>query len=589
MRADSRRPNTTSDMQLAEALRITQEPKRADEPNLQVFLACGFTPLHLQTFLNAHLRTVFPQQRVDVETGVYGDVTGNLDKALGKSCFAVIAVLEWADLDARLGFRRLGGWGQAYLPGIVEEVQKSLDRIGLRLKGLAQKSDVIVTLPSLPLPPVSLAPGWQCTSHEAGLHQALANFAAGLAQTPRVRLVNSGYLDSISPLASRYNAKSDLFAGFPYTLTHADALGRILADLVRGPRPKKGLITDLDDTLWKGILGEEGPSGISWQDRAHHHALYQQLLQALANAGVLIAVASKNDPALVEQAFKRTDLILSHSDIFPFEVSWGPKSEAISKILASWNIGADAVVFVDDSAMELAEVKAAHPQVECLQFSKEPGEVITLLNRLRDLCGKEHVSDEDRLRLSSVKAGVEVAHARDAAGGDIDEFLSGVEAEINVSFDKTTWDPRALELINKTNQFNLNGRRQMEAAFRQTLSKDDTFLALVSYRDKYGPLGKIAVITGRRNNAQLRLDSWVMSCRAFSRRIEFQCLKLLFQRFGADEICFDYEPTARNGPLQEFLTNLAGEPPRQHVRVSKSAFREHCPKLYHAVTETTNE
>src|SRR5258708_40172043 len=106
---------------------------------------------------------------------------------------------------------------------------------------------------------------------------------------------------------TRLDVQSELLSGFPYQLSHASALAELLAALVRNPIAKKGLITDLDDTLWAGILGESGVDGISWhlEQKAHIHGLNQQFLASLASAGVLIAVASKNDPALVEQAFER--------------------------------------------------------------------------------------------------------------------------------------------------------------------------------------------------------------------------------------------------------------------------------------------
>ena len=134
--------------------------------------------------------------------------------------------------------------------------------------------------------------------------------------------------------------------------------------------PKKGIITDLDQTLWKGILGDAGVDGISWSldGKSQAHALYQQVLASLADSGVLVAIASKNDPDLVEAALQRPDILLPPSQIFPMEVGWGVKSDAVGRILETWNIGADSVVFVDDSPMELAEVAEKYPGIECLRF-----------------------------------------------------------------------------------------------------------------------------------------------------------------------------------------------------------------------------
>ena len=114
-------------------------------------------------------------------------------------------------------------------------------------------------------------------------------------------------------------------------------------------------------------------------------------------------------------------------------------------------------------------------------------------------------------------------------------------------------DPRALELINKTNQFNLNGKRHTEASWQQYLSDPSVFIAVASYEDKYGPLGKIAVLAGRIEGNDLMIDHWVMSCRAFSRRIEHGCLIGVLQKFAVDQVTFGFLETPRNRPIRDFL------------------------------------
>src|SRR5208283_1540230 len=133
---------------------------------------------------------------------------------------------------------------------------------------------------------------------------------------------------------------------------------------------------------------------------AHLHGLYQKLLASLAESGTLIAVASKNDPAVVQTALERQDLLLRPGQVFPIEVHWNAKSGSVGRILETWNIAADSVIFVDDSPMELAEVAAAHPGIECVLFPKNDYAAgLTMLRHLRDRCGKERVSKDDALRL----------------------------------------------------------------------------------------------------------------------------------------------------------------------------------------------
>jgi FkbH-like protein len=351
--------------------------------------------------------------------------------------------------------------------------------------------------------------------------------------------------------------------------------------------PKKGLITDLDDTLWSGILGEAGIQGVSWDldGNAQIHGLYQQFLASLASAGVLIGVASKNDRKLVDQLFaERQDLLLPAQSVFPVEANWGPKSDSVANIVRDWNIGARDVVFLDDSPMEVAEVHAVFPEMECIVFpKKDTSEFWDLLHRLRDKFAKSGVSAEDELRLRSIRAGSEFR--KEAGSGSMSErFLSGVEAEVSVSRDKDP-DARALELINKTNQFNLNGLRLSESEWNALLSEPGSFLLKLAYRDRFGPLGSIAVVAGHRDGRQLRVEHWVLSCRAFSRRIEHQTLKLLFESFDVDKVLLSYMPTQFNGPLREFLESLLGPVAEGTPHIDRGQFKEKCPQLYHSVKD----
>ena len=140
-----------------------------------------------------------------------------------------------------------------------------------------------------------------------------------------------------------------------------------------------------------------------------------------------------------------------------------------------------------------------------------------------------------------------------------------------------------MELINKTNQFNLNGRRYTDAEWLESLADSDSFVMSVSYEDKFGPLGKIAAVQGHRVSDGLAINAWVMSCRAFSRQIEYQTLAVLFEEFAAKELSFDYAPTAKNQPTTEFLTGLLGQPSSDECRLSQAQFAAKCPILHHKV------
>ncbi len=577
-------------MKLIEALEIIGKPAAADSPRFGAWLTCSFTPAHLQTFLYAHLKLARPRHSVEVSTGLYGDLWGNLEMADAQNPDVFIVPLEWSDFDQRLGMRSLGTWSPKDLEDILVVAKSRASQLLGWLERASLRVPCVLSFPTLPLPPVAYTPGWRASGFELELRACLASLSQEASRFHSVSIVNAQRLNMLSPLAMRHDIRAELSSGFPYKTPHASELAALLARLAAPPAPRKGLITDLDDTLWKGILGEIGVDGVSWdlEHDGHLHGIYQRFLHSLAESGVLIAVASKNDPKTVQQAMVRSDLILPAQSVFPVEANWGPKSESVARILKAWNIGADAVVFVDDSPMELAEVRNSFPDMETLLFPKEDAKAIeALLLNLRDQFGRSALNEEDAIRRESLRRSQQLEERGITTGTVSDEFLKQAEAEITLSFVKDPPDPRAFELVNKTNQFNLNGRRYAEKEWHDFLQDPKSILLIVSYKDKYGPLGKIAVLGGRLEGKRLSVNLWVMSCRAFSRRIEHRSLEELFNRFTLDEIVFDFSPTPKNGPTLEFLTGFLGRAPESQSVLSRAMFFEGTKPTFHHVLELT--
>jgi FkbH-like protein len=236
-------------------------------------------------------------------------------------------------------------------------------------------------------------------------------------------------------------------------------------------------------------------------------------------------------------------------------------------------------------------VKSAYPDIECLLFPYEdPQGIYDLVWELRDRFGRESVSEEDRLRMQSIRSSAEIREpADDNIAGFSDTLLEGAEAEVTLKLRNDLNDTRAFELINKTNQFNLNGKRVTEAAWTKYLREPNTFMLTASYKDRFGTLGKIAVMTGHVEESRVSVDTWVMSCRAFARRIEHQCLKAVFEKLGNNEIVFDYVKTPRNGPITNFFTQLLKETPESTFTLSRELFIANCPTLFHHVVELNHD
>jgi len=571
---------------ITEALKTLHAAQPLGDP-FEVQLACGFTPLHLKTLLAAHLQRRLPARRVVVNEGTFGDLVGTIERT--KNASAIAIALEWQDLDPRLGFREGSAWGNTLQADLGNTAKEMPGRIESAIFQLPQQTTVALSLPTLPIGPLFHPPTWQAGQAEIALERDLIDFAARIATRRQLRLVNRNWLNETSPLSGRFDLKSDLLIGFPYTISHTDQLAAALALQLVPRQPLKGVITDLDDTLWSGLAGEIGPDAVRWDpaSRYYLHGLYQKLLSALADEGVLVAIATKNDPQVVAEVLKRQDLLVRPDRIFPVEVHWSPKSESVTRILKKWNISAESVAFVDDTALELAEVSSAHPGITTLLFPTGDYQgVLTLLKTLRDLCGKSQLSEEDAFRMDSIRQGVQFQE-QVANQGSSDEFLSTVRAIVAFDFDASPAQPRTLELVNKTNQFNLNGVRFAEAEWQNRMNRPGSFLTTVKYEDKFGALGTIAVLQGYQESDSLRIATWVMSCRAFSRRIEHQILKKLFERYQRASLEFDFVPTAKNSPLQEFFAGILGEKPETPFRLCQSHFESVRPALYHQVVETS--
>lgn len=575
-------------MTLNQALALIKAQKDRGGEKKPHYLLCGFEPLHLKTFLRAYLLERLPDCDVEILSGVYGDLSGNLVAAAESPALGAAMFLEWSDIDPRLGPRSSGGWAEDVKPDIMASAAQRLSHMETGLTKLAARMPVAVVPPCLPMIPMGSTTRAQASIAELELEQQLASFLLQISRVSGIRIVERSRLDKI-PRDERLDVRTELLAGFPYTTAFADLLAAAVTDVLYQPAPKKGLITDLDDTLWSGIVGEVGADGVSWQQESHTqpHGLYQQMLGHLASCGVLLAVCSKNELSNAEAALARKDLFLKQDSFFPVCANWDPKSKSVARILQAWNIGQDSVVFIDDSPMELEEVRQAFPGIVCLEFpKKDPAKLWQLLGELRDLFGKPVVMDEDRLRQASIRTSATLQEMGESASSP--EFLGSLGGTVTLDWRVNAADKRPLELINKTNQFNLNGHRIGEGEYQRRLEDQNTVLAVVSYSDRFGPLGKVAVVLGTKAHDTVKVTHWVMSCRAFSRRLEHHTLDALFRETNVGEIEFALEMTDKNKPLQEFFRAAGIDPDASGIyRLTRNSFSTEPAALPHQVVDLT--
>lgn len=323
--------------------------------------------------------------------------------------------------------------------------------------------------------------------------------------------------------------------------------------LLPGESSAKVLVTDLDNTLWSGVIAEDGPEGISYQAEGagYRHFVYQTFLKRLRGEGVLLAGVSRNDPDVIRPPFRGGTMPLAEGDFVALLASYEAKSAQVRKLAAELNLGLDAFVFVDDNPIELEEVKRASPEVRTLAFPLSDEGLPSLLQELNAWFGRRALTDEDRDRTAMYRRRFEGMAPAQAAGADLEEFLAGLQMEL-VIHDRSQGDrTRAVQLINKTNQFNVNGRRWTDAEVAGLIEAGGRLFG-ATLTDRTGSHGEVIACLMDRLGT---VEAFVMSCRVFQRRAEHAFLGALIGA-GQAPRQLRFTRTERNEPFARFL----GEP-----------------------------
>lgn len=329
-------------------------------------------------------------------------------------------------------------------------------------------------------------------------------------------------------------------------------------------RSRKCLVLDLDNTLWGGVIGDDGVDGIRLGQGTpvgEAFSAFQAYVQALAKRGVILAVCSKNDTAVAEAGFAHPEMTLARGDIAAFVANWDDKASNLRAIARTLNIGLDSLVFVDDNPAERDIVRRELPDVAVPEL---PDDVAEYAARLAAGGYFEAVSftSDDASRGRSYALNAERAASLSQAT-DLDGYLRGLDMTLAVSPVDAAALPRVTQLINKTNQFNLTTRRYTEAEVER-LAGDPAVIALaLRLADKFGDNGLISVVIARPDGTfgeqELLIDSWLMSCRVLGRQVEEATLGALIaaaSRLGAVALLGEYRPSGRNAMVASHYERL---------------------------------
>jgi FkbH-like protein len=325
-------------------------------------------------------------------------------------------------------------------------------------------------------------------------------------------------------------------------------------------RVKKVLALDLDNTLWGGVIGDDGVDGIvvgAGSPAGEAFAEWQGYISDLRRRGVILAVCSKNDPAIAATGFDHPQTVLRRDDFAAFECSWHDKAQGLRRIAATLNLGLDSVVFCDDNPAECALVRAELPEIAVVPLGADPSAFIDLLDAGHWFDQTQYTA-EDAGR-AGMYAARSQADGEAATTTDIGGFLRGLKMVGKLVRPTEADIARVAQLEMKTNQFNLTTRRYSEAALRAMLARDDVIILSLRLSDRFGDHGLVATLIGMIEGDTLRIDSFLMSCRVFGRGAEqfiLQSVCAIAAIRGARRIIGHYVPTAKNSLVADLWPRL---------------------------------
>lgn len=319
---------------------------------------------------------------------------------------------------------------------------------------------------------------------------------------------------------------------------------------------KKGLVLDLDNTLWGGVVGDDGVDGIEIGQETNLgqvYAEFQNYVKMQKDIGVLLTVDSKNDEENAIAGLNHPDGSLKPDDFVAIKANWEPKSENMKAIAKELNILPESLVFVDDNPAERAIVEgqikgAAVPEID------SPEHYIRIIDHA-GFFEATSVSDDDRKRNEMYMANKKRTELEESFT-DYSEYLKSLEMEAEIAPFEKMYMPRIAQLTNKSNQFNLTTKRYTQDDIEKTAADDSNITLYGRLKDKFGDNGIVSLVIGNiRSDAELHIDLWLMSCRVLKRDMEFAMMDALVEKArerGIKTIYGYYYPTAKNKMVKEF-------------------------------------
>jgi FkbH-like protein len=320
-------------------------------------------------------------------------------------------------------------------------------------------------------------------------------------------------------------------------------------------------VLDLDNTLWGGVVADDGLEGIELGDtspRGEAFKAFQKYIASLKQRGVLLAVCSKNDLARAAEPFeKHPDMVLKMEDFVCFQANWEPKSENLRAMASELNLGLDSLVFVDDNPAEIEIVRQFVPEVTTILLGPNPSDYVAQLADCR-LFEPRSITGEDAERTSQYRSAAQ-RQALEASVTDMAAYLETLQMEAIITEFTPVDVPRLSQLINKSNQFNLTTRRRSEAEVIAVMNAPEEIGFSVRLKDRFGDHGLISIVVGTHAGETLQIDTWLMSCRVLKRGVEAEVLNELVRLakvLNCQRLLGTFLPTPKNEMVRDFYGQM---------------------------------
>jgi FkbH-like protein len=450
-------------------------------------------------------------------------------------------------------YERQSGLTESVNPIDTKSIEQVLQDFLLALKSAAQQSDIPNLVYVCPSAPALLAdPQWR------GLTRDLEAFMlAELAGIANVYLTTSADMLAAYPIETYYDAAADRLGQIPYTPLFFSALSTAIARKIYALKfpPYKVLVLDCDNTLWKGVCGEDGAAGI---EISPPFQALQEFVIEQHQAGMLICLNSKNNESDIEEVFRqRLDMPLQQHHILSSRINWEPKSQNLRTLAQELQLGLDSFIFMDDNPVECAEVQANCPEVLTLQVPEILEHIPTFLNNIWAF-DRIKVTAEDRQRTEMYKRNLEREQLRQIAP-TLQDFLTELKLEIKISPLSQETIARVSQLTQRTNQFNLTTVRRSEGEIQELYRSGSLKCLVVEVKDRFGDYGLVGVMIFDIAAHALHVDTFLLSCRVLGRGVEYRMLSHLAEiAQGQDmsQVNLPFLPTGKNQPALNFLERV---------------------------------